>query len=322
MRGLLISSCVLTLTGALLANPFAGRWGFELPGGGRFGWLGVEEKGGQLESAVLWGGGSVTPANETKVEDGKLLVIRHHKQKDGTVHKQVITVSKDGENLTLTTQEFDGAGKPKGKSQAFKGVKCPDLPKAPDLAAIKYGAPVTLFSGSDMGGWVAMDEKAFNGWSVKDGILSNRVMQPDGKAKHGTNLKTTKTFEDFNLKTELRVPKNGNSGIYLRGIYEVQVRESYGMKTDPHNLGALYSRITPCVAAEKPAGEWQTLDITLCDRHLTVVLNGQKIIDNEPVLGITGGAMSCDETAPGPIYLQGDHTDVDYRNMVLTPIVK
>jgi len=87
-------------------------------------------------------------------------------------------------------------------------------------------------------------------------------------------------------------------------------------------MGALYGRITPAVTAEKPAGEWQTVDITLCDRHVTVILNGQKIIDNQPVLGCTGGAITSDEFVPGPIYLQGDHTDVSYRNMVLTPIVK
>jgi hypothetical protein len=98
--------------------------------------------------------------------------------------------------------------------------------------------------------------------------------------------------------------------------------ESYKQPLDPHHMGALYSRITPSVAAEKPIGEWQTLDITLVDRHLTVVLNGTTIIDNQPVLGCTGGALTSDETKPGPIFLQGDHTDVDYRNIVLRPVVK
>ena len=74
------------------------------------------------------------------------------------------------------------------------------------------------------------------------------------------------------------------------------------------------------IAAEKPAGEWQLLDITLCQRHLTVILNGKKIIDNQPVKGVTGGALSSDDFSPGPIYLQGDHGKVSYRNMVLTPV--
>ena len=87
-------------------------------------------------------------------------------------------------------------------------------------------------------------------------------------------------------------------------------------------MGAVYSRITPSKAAEKPAGEWQTLDITLYKRYVTVILNGVKIIDNEPLLGVTGGAISADEFKPGPIYLQGDHGTIMYRNIVLTPIIE
>jgi hypothetical protein len=87
-------------------------------------------------------------------------------------------------------------------------------------------------------------------------------------------------------------------------------------------MGGLYSRITPLVAAEKPAGEWQEMDMTLYKRHLTVVLNGKKIIDNQPVKGVTGGALTSDEFSPGPIYLQGDHGKVNYRHIVLTPILE
>jgi hypothetical protein len=87
-------------------------------------------------------------------------------------------------------------------------------------------------------------------------------------------------------------------------------------------MGALYSRIAPVVNAEKPAGEWQSMEMTLCDRHLTVVLNGKTIIDNQPVYGPTGGALTSDVFAPGPLYLQGDHGKISYRNIVLTPITK
>jgi len=95
-----------------------------------------------------------------------------------------------------------------------------------------------------------------------------------------------------------------------------------GKPLDPHNMGGIYSRIKPTVAAEKPAGEWQMMDITLVDRHVTVILNGQKIIDNQPILGCTGGALWSDVTRPGPIYFQGDHTSIEYRNIVLKPVVK
>ena len=98
--------------------------------------------------------------------------------------------------------------------------------------------------------------------------------------------------------------------------------ESYGRPVNPHNMGAIYSRICPTVAAEKPIGEWQTLDFTLVDRHVTVILNGQTIIDNQPVLGCTGGALWSDPLRPGPVYLQGNHGAIDYRNMVLRPVVK
>ena len=306
------------------AKPFVGRWALTIPGGGA-GWLGVEPQAdGSLKSAVLWGGGSVVPTDETKVDGGALVVVRKHSEKkDGKdiVNVETITAKLDGDKMALATRTVNPEGNEIGKAD-FTGKKIPDVPPAPDLAKVKFGAPIVLLKGNDLTGWKALNEGVPNCWSLTDGVLSNRPIGPDGKNRHGTNLRTVAEFEDFNLKTELRVPAGGNSGIYLRGIYEVQVAETYGRPVDSHNMGALYSRITPSVAAEKPAGEWQTIDITLVERHLTVVLNGQKIIDNQPVLGCTGGALTSDEFKPGPLYLQGDHTEVDYRNMVLTPVVK
>jgi len=180
-----------------------------------------------------------------------------------------------------------------------------------------------LFNGENLAGWTLTNPDQVNGWRAENGLLVNDPVQEEGKPhiSYG-NLRTEAEFEDFNLKLEVNVPKKGNSGIYLRGIYEVQVEDSYGEELDSHNMGAIYSRITPRVSAEKPAGQWQTMDITLVDRHVTVKLNGTTIIDNEPLLGCTGGAMWSDEFKPGPIYLQGDHTAVKYRNIVLTPVVK
>jgi hypothetical protein len=168
-----------------------------------------------------------------------------------------------------------------------------------------------------------INPKQKNGFYAKDGILGTDPAQVEGQEhiSYG-NLRTDQEFEDFNLKLEVNVPTGSNSGIYLRGMYEVQVADTYKMPLDPHNMGALYSRITPSVNAEKPAGTWQSYDITLCDRHVTVILNGIKIIDNKPIFGPTGGAMKSDVNTPGPLYLQGDHGKVEYRNLVLTPIVK
>jgi hypothetical protein len=300
-------------------NPFVGRWALTIPGGGA-GWLGVEEKDGALSSNVLWGGGSVVPTASTKVDGDTLIVTREQKNKEGKLSAiETITAKIEGDALKLTTAKKNAEGKEIGKPAEFAGKRIADIPAKPDLAKVKFGDPIQLMNGKDLTGWRLLKE-ADNGWSVVDGVLQNRVVK--AKDKHFGNLRTDAEFEDFNLKTEVRTQEGSNSGIYLRGIYEVQIMESFGKPLDSHHMGALYSRITPSVNAEKPIGEWQTLDITLVDRHLTVILNGTTIIDNQPVLGCTGGAMTSDEFKPGPLYLQGDHTNVDYRNMVLRPVVK
>jgi hypothetical protein len=181
---------------------------------------------------------------------------------------------------------------------------------------------VKLFNGRDLSGWKLTDPGAVSGWSVKDGLLMNNPVQEEGKPhKNYGNLRTDQEFEDFRLKVEVRLPKGGNSGIYLRGIYEIQVADTFGKPLDPHNMGGLYSRIAPSVAAEKPAGEWQTMEITLVKRHVTVVLNGTTIINNQPARGCTGGAMWSDVSRPGPLYVQGDHTGVEYRSIELAPVI-
>jgi len=185
-----------------------------------------------------------------------------------------------------------------------------------------FGDKVELFNGKDLANWELAEKGAVSGWKAVDGVMVNNPEQKKGEAHiHYGNLRTKETFEDFNLKLEVNVPKGSNSGVYLRGIYEVQVMDSYGKELDSHNMGALYSRITPSEAAEKPAGEWQKMDITLYKRYLTVKLNGKTIIENQPVKGVTGGALTSDQFSPGPILLQGDHGKVSYRNIVLRPIV-
>jgi hypothetical protein len=206
-------------------------------------------------------------------------------------------------------------------TKKFTGKRMPPMPDTPDLSKLKFEKPIKLFNGKDLSGWKLIDPKKSNGFKVVDGMLINDPVQPkDGEHISYGNIRTQQDFSDFNLKLEVMVPKGNNSGVYLRGLYEIQVVDSYGKELDSHNMGALYSRITPSEAAEKPAGEWQTFDITLVDRHVTVIFNGKKIIDNQPVWGPTGGAMSADVLSPGPIYLQGDHGNVAYRNIVLTPI--
>jgi hypothetical protein len=326
--------CLSILTAAMGAvaasdNPYVGRWELTIPGGAA-GWLGVEEVNGDLRASLLWGGGSVVPVSEVKMELGKLVLTRKNTSQRKGENGKSITVTNietiharlNGNTLTLTDIKPRGNGQDAERAD-FTGRREPAMPPAPDLAKVKFGEPVPLFNGKDLTGWRLTDPKALSGWSVKDGLLVNEVSQEEGKPhKNYGNLRTDRVFEDFNLTLETRLAKGGNSGVYLRGIYEVQVADTYGKPLDPHNMGAIYSRIKPTVSAEKAPGEWQTMDITLVDRHVTVILNGQKIIDNQPVLGCTGGALWSDVTRPGPIYLQGDHTGIEYRNIVLKPVVK
>jgi hypothetical protein len=319
-------AAVALLTTSLHAadNPFLGRWALTIPGGGA-GWLGIEETNGQLKGSILWGGGSVVPVTTTKVEGATLTLTRVSQARSrdaegkAVVKKttETITARREGDKLKLTTATTDDEGKPRGRAASFTGQRIPPLPSAPDLAKVKFGPPISLINGKDLSGWKTFGSKDV-AWKVEDGLLRN-VVQP---GKSYANIRTEREFEDFNLQVEFRVPTNGNSGIYLRGIYEIQVANSFGKKNDNHNCGALYSRILPSANVSKPPGEWQTFDITLVNRHLTVIHNGVKTIDNQPVLGCTGGALWSDESRPGPIYLQGDHTSVDFRKLVLRPVVK
>jgi len=318
------------LAGSSAVEQFLGRWALFLPDGA--GWLNVKADDGFVDADLLWYGGSVTPVMDAYLDGETLVVTRLNRQvmkKDENgratrVHQHTVLFKFMLYGDQLVGEQISPAANGFGvKVTKFTGKKIPDLPPAPDLSTLKFDQPIQLFNGKDLSGWELMGENRVNGWSVVDGTLVNNPVQKKGKPhKNYGNLQTVQKFEDFNLKLQVNVPKGSNSGVYLRGIYEVQIFDSYGKKLDSHNMGAIYSRITPTVAAEKPAGEWQDMDITLCDRHVTVVLNGKTIIDNQPLLGVTGGALSACEFKPGPIYLQGDHGKVSYRNMVLTPIVK
>ncbi len=304
------------------ANPFLGMWGLEVEGGG-VGWLQVNEEKGFLDAELLWIGGSVLPVASVYLADENTLVVTRtnsSKKSDDRSHTltHTLRIEKTGDHLKGT---MTGPGRTGEYQTNFTGHRMPSLPEKPDLTKVTFGEPINLFNGKDLSGWELLNPNQKNGFKVENGVLINDPVQPESgdRVSYG-NIRTQQEFEDFNLTLEVNVPEGSNSGVYLRGIYEIQVVDSYGKPLDSHNMGALYSRITPDVAAEKPAGEWQSMDITLVDRHITVLLNGKKIIDNEPALGPTGGAISADVLAPGPIYLQGDHGKVSFRNIVLTPV--
>jgi hypothetical protein len=314
-------------------SEFLGQWTIDIQGGS-VGWLEVRQEDNFLDADLLWGGGSVLPVSNVFLAKDQVLIV----QRSNTVNRargeeitpvrtRIITnwleIEKEGDDKItgwLLTPRRNGLGV---DSTSIVGVKLPPVPPAPDMNNLKFGDPIALFNGKDLTGWRLINEKQTNGFKVVDGVLvTDPVHSEEGPRISYGNLRTDQEFEDFNLKLEVNIPEGSNSGVYLRGMYEIQVFDSYKKELDSHNMGALYSRIKPTVNAEKPAGTWQSLDITLCDRHVTVILNGIKIIDNQPVYGPTGGAMKSDVFTPGPIYLQGDHGKVSYRNIVLTPIVK
>src|SRR5438067_3033978 len=141
----------------------------------------------------------------------------------------------------------------------------------------RWGEPVELFNGKNLAGWKPRLPDKPNGWTVRDGALVN--------AKPGNDLVSERTFEDFQLHAEFRYPKGSNSGIYLRGRYEVQIEDNFGQEPDSHRMGGIYGFLTPCLNAAKPAGEWQTLDVTLVGRAVTIVLNRERIVDRQPIPG-------------------------------------
>lgn len=313
-------------------SEFLGQWTIDIEGGS-VGWLEVRQEENYLDADVLWGGGSVVPVSNIFLAKDQVLiaqrtnnVVRKRDENNNPLKTHMVTswleITKNGDKLDgiLLSPRRNSLSV---DTTTFSGMKLPPVPPAPDLANLKFGKPVSLFNGKDLSGWKLINEKQANGFKVVDGLLVNDPVQPEGgqRVSYG-NLRTEEEFEDFNLKVEVNIPAGSNSGVYLRGMYEIQVMDSYKRELDPHNMGAVYSRVKPAVSAEKPAGEWQSMDITLCDRHVTVILNGTKIIDNQPVYGPTGGAMKSDVFAKGPIYLQGDHGKVTYRNMLLTPVVK
>jgi hypothetical protein len=222
---------------------------------------------------------------------------------------------------------------PGGTMSTWQGVRAPKLKPAKDYA---WQDPIPLFNGTDLGGWEThdtypdVDFTRFgifdygNNWSVADGVLVN--------SSRGFELRTIEESEDFHLHCEVRFPEGGgNSGIYLRGRYEVQLLGAPLSAEDPNahsttsSMGAIYSLIAPKRDATLPPGEWQTLDITLLARKVTVVLNGETIINNRKIIAITGGAIDSSEAEPGPILLQGSETTagtpVEYRNIMLTPAI-
>jgi hypothetical protein len=212
-------------------------------------------------------------------------------------------------NLTGATWKGTGEGKD-GVKFEWVAERAPALPAR---AEITWGKPVPLFNGTDLTGWLPRHTSEPNRWKAEEGTLVNE--------ESGSDLVTDSKLQDFQLHVEVMVPEGSNSGIYLRGRYEVQVQDDYGKEPHARGMGGIYGQVTPVENAALPPGEWQSFDITLVGRTVTVVLNGKTIIDRQEIPGTTGGALDSREAEPGPIFLQGDHGRILYRNLVVTPAI-
>lgn len=195
----------------------------------------------------------------------------------------------------------------------FTGYPSPAIDEHDDGAWVK-GKPIRLFDGQDLKGWTGVNSPQAEGWSVENGLLKG--------AGNVDDLITVKKYWNFELHVEYKLPAKSNSGIGLRGRYEVQIASDYGKPPGMHGTGALYTRILPAVNAGKPADEWNTYDIRLVGREVTTVLNGQALYKKGVIDGLTGIAFDPFEGRPGPIELQGDHGGVEFRNIVLVPLTK
>jgi len=190
------------------------------------------------------------------------------------------------------------------------GVRAPKLDRKPPKAWTNQEA---LFNGKDLTGWEPMTPDK-NHWTVSDGELLNTA--------GGANLKSTRAFDDFQLHFEVNCPKDGNSGIYLRGRYELQIEYQDVDANDPlHSIGSIYSFVAPASMLPRTPGKWEMFDVTLIGRRISIVRNGTKTVDNQEIPGPTGGALDANEAEPGPFYIQGDHTGgLRFRNLrIQTP---
>jgi hypothetical protein len=301
-----------------------GDWTLDLESG-EPGWMSVAEKEGDGFVHMRIYIGPDGPYEVTEVVDGRIqFSLKPLRKAKGskTFTAQAVNVGmKDGklDGVVVRTPN-DGT---EGRRIRFTGKRIPPMPKkAPDLSKVRFGHPNSLFNGKDMTGWRPHETDKKNGWSAKDGILVNTTPKTDFSATGAhANLRTEAEFDDFWLHIEFLVEESRNSGIYLRGMYEAQVVDRESRMQGLQGVGAIFGRIAPSTNAGNPGGQWQTYDLTLVDRHITVVLNGVKVIDNKPIIGPTAGAIYTDPAAPGPIYLQGDHTTVSFKNIYLAPVV-
>ena len=295
-------SIIATSAGAQANAPVIGRWDLTVQGanGPYPSWVEVSLSGNRtLVGRFVAGGGSARPISRITYVDNTMRfaippqwdAANNEMTFEGTIANDMITG-------TIVTSN--------GERERFTARRAPTLRRSTPPV---WDAPATLFNGRNLNGWTSFG--GTNNWKAVSGILTN--------TKSGANLMTDGRYADFKLHIEFRYPPSGNSGIYLRGRHEVQVEDVSDVELNSTHIGGVYGFLVPNENAAKGPGVWNTYDITLVGRRVTIVLNGKTVIADQIIPGITGGAIDGDEGAVGPIYLQGDHTSVEYRNIVITP---
>jgi hypothetical protein len=285
------------------SDALLGRWDLVVQHGSETSpsWLEVERSGtATLVGQFVGSGGSARPIAKIEFTDGTFRFAIppqwENNPSDITFEGRL-----EGDRITGSMKMGDG------QQMTWSGTRAPLLRRTGQAA---WSEPITLFNGKSLDGWQPVGHRDSQ-WSVVGGILQN--------AKSGANLMTVQKFDDFKLQLEFRVPKGENSGVYLRGRYELQIDDAAGLEPSSHHLGGLYGFIAPSENVARAAGEWQSMNVTLVGRMLTYALNGTTVICNREIPGITGGALDSAEAEPGPLLLQGDHGPVDYRNIEITP---
>ena len=286
-------------------KPFLGRWDLTLyaPDQQYSSWLELTDNGGQLQGRMVGRWGSAHPILNVKIQNS-VLTFASPKEEEDTPKDMPFQAKLIGGRLMGTMSGPDGT------TWKWTGVQAPSLDRT---KVAKWGKPIQLFNGKDTTGWHFDSPSAANVWSVKDGVLVSTA--------HGSNIITNRKFRDFKLHVEFNCKPGCNTGVYLRGRYEVQIADNAGQDPPDLQTGSVYGFITASPLIPLRPGTWHSYDITLIGRTVTVVEDGQTIIDKKEIPGITGSALDSHEGLPGPIYLQGAeaHGGFSYRNLVITP---
>jgi 3-keto-disaccharide hydrolase len=286
------------------AQALLGRWDLTLktPVHEAPSWIEITQDGGQLKARFVSRWGHARPLPKFEFSNGHVIFVSPKEEEDRK-DDMVFEGTFSGDKLQGTTTGPDGA------SWQWWGEKAPSLKRT---GAPKWGKPVQLLNGKDLTGWTPSDASATATWKVENGTL----ISPG----HGAELISNEKFEDFKLHIEFNCGKGANSGVYLRGRYELQIENDPEPEAANMRTGGIYGFIAPSVEMPRTPEVWQTYDITLVGRVITVMQNGKTIIDQQEIPGITGGALDSHEGLPGPIYLQGSEAGhVAFRSITITP---